>query len=259
MKVLCVFLMLSFSVPGMAQLTIVPSTSDIEARPGEVKKIKIVSDDFATKDRVELKALRTLGDAETFLFLRLGDWKQENSRWIIDGDVVFTKNDVTKAPLSLGFPTGPLELRFVGWKWVPDPNQVAPDYTYEDIPLFSRSWWIKNWPLSLAICVALALVVFRGTRAWRMNRKKKKQQRMILQQLRREISEAATISQLSLIWEQRDVYRATFEKESRELEDFFRVLNQVQFKPQIESSELEAVLAEKARLAQRLGEAKNGV
>ncbi|MFP5457723.1 MAG: hypothetical protein ACLGG7_03235 [Bacteriovoracia bacterium] len=259
MKVLVALLMLSFSVVALAQLTVVPGTSDIEARPGEIKKIKIVAADSAAKERVTAKELQSLGDADTFLFSGLRDWKLENSKWIIDGSIVFTKSDVTKAPMSMGFSTGPLEVRFAGWKWVPDPNQVSPDFTYEDIPMFSRSWWIRNWPISLGLCVVLVLIGFRGSHSWRLQRNKKRQRKIMLEQMRREVSEASSISELSLIWEKRDIYRATFENEMQELEDFFKTLNQVQFKPQFSSADLEAVLVVKARLEHKLGEAKNGV
>lgn len=259
MKALTALFALLFSLLAQAQLTLVPATSDIEARPGEVKKAKVVAADAATKDRVDVSELRRIGDTDTFLVSSLSPWKLENSKWVLDATIAFTKSDVTKAPLSFGFLTGPLEVRFVGWKWVAEPNQVAEAFSYEDVPLFSRSWWLRNWPVTLGVLVCVGLATFRGSRSWRLQRKKKREQKALLVQIKREISSASTLAELSAIWLKRDTYRATFETQVPELEDFFTALNQVQFSPHVAQADLAPVLALKAKLSQKLGEAKNGV
>lgn len=259
MKVLTALFALLFSLLAQAQLTLVPATSDIEARPGEVKKVKVVADDAATKERVDPRELQRIGDTDTFLFSSLRDWKLENSKWVLDATIVFTKTDVTTAPLSFGFVTGPLEVRFVGWKWVAEPNQVAEAFSYEDVPLFTRSWWVKNWPVTLGALACIVLAAFRGSRSWRLQRKKKREQRTLLAQMAREISSASTLAELSELWLKRDTYRSAFQAEVLELEDFFKALNQIQFNPQVAPADLGPVLALKTKLSQKLGEAKNGV
>lgn len=259
MKPLLSLVLLLVAHLAMAQVTVVPSTSDIEARPGEVKRIKLVATDDATKERIQIAELLDLGDPETFFLTGLSAWKLENSKWVSDGNVIFTKTDVTKAPLVLGYATGPIEVRFAGWKWVGAPQEVAQNFSYEDVPLFSRAWWRRYWPVTLALLILIGVLGVRVVRPWLRRRALRRQQQKLRRDLELELSRASSLPELSTLWRKRDDLREAFAHRAPELDAFFRQLNQVQFKPQVSPEDLRVVLAAKDQLLTKLGEVPRGV
>lgn len=251
------FFFLSFS--AWAQLEITPFDATKTVYPGDVVEAKIQILDESLVNKIKPTQLRKLGDAQLFLFMTLSPLQKDSSGWHLQSKLVLGPNfSPDKAyPLVLGEET--IEVRFRGWMWNPQTDQISPEYDYENIPLFSRSWFQKNFWWVIAGLVALSGVVSLIFFRWNEKKQIKKRKIELALKWQRSIDGAKSIQDLSAIWKSRDELKDVFPHAEQDFRSFFDNLNGSQFKPQVSSDELGKLLQEKNRLLEKIRGGHGGV
>lgn len=255
---ICTLLFL-FSLSAWAQLEITPYDATKMVYPGDVVEAKIQILDESLVNKIKPAQVRKLGDAQLFLFMTLSPLQKDSSGWHLQSKIVLGPNfSPDKAyPLVMGEET--VEVRFRGWMWNPQTNQINPEYDYENIPLFSRSWFQKNiWSVIVGILLLAAAGCYVFYQ-WDSRNKIKKRKIQEALKWQYSMSEAKSLQDLSSLWKSRDELKEIFPQAQQDLRSFFDNLNAYQFKPQVSNDELEKLLQEKNRLLERIRGGQGGV
>ncbi len=246
------------TLPSWAQLEITPMAAGKTVFPGDVAEAKIQILDESLVNKIKPTQLRKLGDPQLFLFMALSPIQKDASGWHMQAKLVLGPNFSPDSvyPLTLGSET--FEVRFRGWLWNPQTQQVTPDYDYEDVPLFSRTWLQKNRFKVIGLVFAiLGMVIFFGLR-WRRKLQTQKRHADEVRKWLRKIEEANTLQDLSAIWASRDELDRIFPSSQPEFRKFFDGLNEHQFKPSISSDDLKVLLGKKAHLLSQVRGGQGG-
>lgn len=252
-------LLLLFSFSAWAQLEITPYDATKTVYPGDVVEAKIQILDESLVNKIKPAQVRKLGDAQLFLFMSLSPLQKDSSGWHLQSKIVLGPSfspDKTY-PLVLGEET--VEVRFRGWMWNPQTDQITPEFDYENIPLFSRSWFQKNiWSVTAGLLLLIGVVGYVFYR-WNAKNQIKKRKIQEAQKWQRSIEEAKSLQELSGLWKSRDELKEIFPQAQQHLRSFFDNLNASQFKPQVSTDELEKLLQEKSRLLEKIRGGQGGV
>lgn len=254
-----IYLALFASLSAWAQLEITPLDTSKTVFPGDVVETKIQILDEDLVNSMKPSQLRKLGEAPLFLFMSISPLQKDASGWHLQAKIVLGPNfspDKTY-PLVLGQNT--IEARFRGWMWNPQTDQISPEFDYEDVPLFSRSWFRKNlWGVLaglLLLSCAFAAAFYRLREKSRLKKKKNQE----AQRWQRQIDEAKSLEDLSILWKNRDELRDVFPHAESDLRAFFDSLNGSQFKPQVSSEELGSLIRLKSTLLEKIRGGQGGV
>jgi hypothetical protein len=242
-----------------AQLEITPYDATKSVYPGDVVEAKIQILDETLVNKVKPAQLRTLGEAQHFLFMSLSTMQKDASGWHLQSKIVLGPNFSPDKAYSLVVGDNTVEVRFRGWMWNPQTDQINPEFDYENIPLFSRSWFQKNlWSVILGFLFVCGAAAFALNRWKTKNQIKKKQMQEVLK-WQRLIHEAQSMQDLSALWKSRDELKTIFPLAENDLRSFFDNLNGSQFKPQVLKDELERLLLQKKQLLEKIRGGQGGV
>jgi|GEM_PF-6959948 len=253
------FMALFISISAWAQLEITPLDTSKTFFPGDVVESKIQIHDESLVNSIKPMQLRKLGEAQLFLFMSISPLQKDSSGWHLQAKIVLGPNFSPDKPYSLVMGENTIEARFRGWMWNPQTDQISPEYDYENIPLFSRSWLKKHfwWLLAGSLILSGAsLVVFYRLREKNHLKKKKIQE---AQRWQRQIDDAKSIQDLSLLWKNRDELKDVFPHAENDLRSFFDSLNGSQFKPQVSNEELAVLIRQKSTLLDKIRGGQGGV
>ena len=253
------FLLVFISRISFAQFEVHPVEQATTVKPGEVADTLIQTRDENVIVNYTPKSIQLLGDADSFYIYSLEPWTKNKEGWGLRGKIVFGKNFSPDKVYSYSSDQGSVQFQFKGWLWNPSPEATPKEFSYEDVPLFSRSWWIKNWPLTLLILIfvssvlgRLVYIVLKAKRLALAEKNKKIQ-------LREEILRAQNIQEFALLWIKRDELKQVFAGHESNLRAFYDELNRYQFKPHVNESELAQLSVAKSKLLTALDEEKHGV
>lgn len=242
-----------------AQFEVIPIEQSKAVKPGEVSEAQILTRDEALIVDYTPKAIQLLGDYDSFYLFSLGPWLKNNDGWEIQGKIVFGKNFSPDREYTYSNDLGSVQFKFKGWLWNPTPEAIAKEFSYENLELLSRSWWIKNWPLSIIIIAILLLAISRLAYSLIRKRKKRLTEKNIKNLLRAEIINAQSIHDYALLWLKRDEIKNIFSAHEVSLRGFFDELNRYQFKPHVSDLELSKLGIAKSKLISALSEEKHGI
>lgn len=248
-----------FSQLTFAQFEVIPLEQSKAVKPGEISEAQILTRDESLIIDYTPKVIQLLGDSDSFYLYSLGPWLKNNDGWKIRGKIVFGKNFTPDKEYSYSNDLGSVQFKFKGWLWNPTPEAIAKEFSYENVELFSRSWWIKNWPLSVFILAIMLVAISRLAYAIVRKRKEALADKNKKDLLKTEILNAQSIHDFALLWLKRDEIKKIFSAHETSLRGFFDELNRYQFKPYVSDLELEQLSIAKSKLISALSEEKHGV
>lgn len=254
-----IWILIVFSRLSFAQFEVHPVEQAATVKPGEVANALIQTKDESLIAHYTPKEIQLLGDADSFFVYSLGPWTKNKEGWGLSGKIVFGKNFSPDKVYSFTSNLGSVQFQFKGWLWNPSPEAIPKEFSYEDVPLFSRSWWIKNWPLTLLIFFFVSLTISRLTYIYLRAKRLALAEKTKKMQLREEIFRAQNIQELALLWIKRDEFKQVFANHETSLRAFYDELNRYQFKPYVSESELAQLSVAKSKLLTALTEEKHGV
>lgn len=254
-----ILILLVFSKLSFAQFEVHPVEQAATVKPGEVANALIQTTDESLIVDYNPKALQLLGDADSFFVYSLSPWTKNKEGWALRGKIVFGKNFSPDKVYNFTSNLGSVQFQFKGWLWNPSPEAIPKEFSYEDVPLFSRSWWIKNWPLTLLIFVFVSLAIARLAYIYIRAKRLALDEKTKKIQLRDEILRAQNIQEFALLWIKRDEFKQVFANHETNLRAFYDELNRYQFKPHVSESELAQLSVAKSKLLTALSEEKHGV
>jgi len=259
MKYVALLLLSLLSISSWGQIEITPIAPGVTVYPGDVVEAKIQILDDSLINNLRPAQIRKWGDPQVFLFMTLTPWQKDSSGWHIQSKIVL--GPAFSADKSYAFQVSDktIEVRFKGWLWNPQGQQIDPKYDYEDIPLFSRSWFRKNLILVSVLFLALLSVVSYLLNSLRLKKKLKKKKIEETQRWLRVIAEARSLKELSQIWIKRDELKSVFPQAETELRIFFDRLNMYQFSPSVAEGEVQQLCAHRDQLLLKLREVRVGV
>jgi hypothetical protein len=220
MKLIAFLLLSLMSVKGWGQIEITPIDPGVTVFPGDVVEAKIQILDDSLVNSLRPAQIRKWGDPQIFLFMTLTPWQKDSSGWHIQSKIVLGPTFSADRTYTFQVTDRSLEVRFKGWIWNPQGQQVDPMYDYENIPLFSRSWIRKNLLLVTAILLILIFGVGYALNSLRLKRNIKKRKIEETQRWLRAISEANSLKDLSQLWVKRDELKSVFPQAEGELRVF---------------------------------------
>lgn len=244
---------------AFAQFEIVPSEQSKAVKPGEVAEVLIQLRDGSLVNTITPQSLQAQGDAASFFLYSLSPWLKNKDVWEIKGKIVFGKSFTPDQIYNYTINNEPVWFQFKGWMWSPSPEAIPKDFSYEEIQIFTRSWWIKNWPVTVIGLLFLVISLIKVTTISLRARKAALEVKKRKNQLRDEIINAQTIQDFALLWLKRDEVKHTFSTHEASIKKFFDELNRFQFKPRVEESELAQLGIAKSKLLSELSEEKHGV
>jgi hypothetical protein len=253
------WILLIFSKVAFAQLELVPLELSKTVRPGEVSDVQILTKEENLIVNYPPKKLQLFGDADSFFVYSLGPWVKNKDGWGITGKIVFGKSFSPDKIYSYPGDLGSVQFQFKGWLWNPSAEATTEEFSYEEIPLFSRSWWIKNWPISIFVLVLVLGTIFRAMYVFLAARKITLAEKNKRMQLKDEILQAQSIHEFGMLWTKRDEMKRIFSKHELSFRIFFDELNRYQFKPKVSDTELAQICVAKSKLLAELSEDKHGV
>jgi hypothetical protein len=248
-----------WALPIWAQIEIAPMNPGATVYPGDVVEAKIQVLDESLVNTLRPAQIRKWGDSQFFLFMTLTPWQKDSSGWHIQSKVVLGPAFSADKDYTFQVPDRSIVVRFKGWIWNPQVQQVDPKYDYEDLPLFSRSWFRRNFIWVSLISGGLLAVLGYVLHSVRGKRNLKQKKIEEARSWLRSISEAKTMKEMSHLWVKRDELKLVFPQAERELRTFFDHLNRSQFKPTVGEKELQELLVQRDQLLGKLREVPVGV
>lgn len=244
---------------AFAQFEILPSEQSKAVKPGEVAEVLIKLSDESLVNAITPQSLQAQGDAASFFLYSLSPWFKNKDVWEIKGKIVFGKSFTPDQIYNFSINNESVQFQFKGWIWSPNPEDIPKEFSYEEIQIFTRSWWIKNWPITAIVLLLLIISLVKVTTIFLHSRKTALEVKKRKNQLKDEIINAQTIQDFALLWLKRDEVKHTFPTHEASIRKFFDELNRFQFKPRVEESELTQLSLAKSKLLSELSEEKHGV
>lgn len=258
MRVFTLVLIL-FSASIHAGITVSPQEMHQPVQPGDLVDAQMTTDDPLIA-LASMKALLTtinLPKKVTFVSIRSADTPTQQEKF--KAKVVFGPDFNPDEQLKVTVNGTLTSVEFKGWLWNPQIKEVPKEFDYEKIPLLSKAWWIKNWPLLTLfalVCLGLGAPLFLSfLKRKRLERKIKERKQNWLSVL----ASAKDLEKISDIWRSRDEIRELFHDCQEDQRQFFDILNQYQFKPTLSQVELEQVTRAKEEFLAKLVERQRGV
>ncbi len=258
MKILSLLLLI-FSFNAWSEITIKPKDKSRTVHPGDLVEAILSSTDTSIKPEVLREAVATINNPKKVLFVSIRKLNNSETEDVLIAKVVFGPEFNPDEKIRSSINGEVLEFAFGGWLWNPQMNEVPKEFDYEQIPLLSRAWWIKNWHWLAAI---LFLVMIVGVPTFVSIAKKRNQRKKILEQKKKwlqSFAEAKSRENLSDIWRCRDEIKAIFPECLDEQREFFDKLNQHQFKPIMADSELIELIKAKDEFLAKVAGRQRGV
>jgi hypothetical protein len=244
---------------SLAQIEITPIDPGVTVYPGDVVEAKIHILDDSLVNNLRPAQIRKWGDPQVFLFMTLSPWQKDSSGWHIQSKVVLGPTFSADKAYAFQVSDKTIEVRFKGWMWNPQGQQIDPKYDYEDIPLFSRSWFRKNLILVSVLFFALIVGISYVLNSLRKKKKLKNKKIAETQKWLRSIREANSLQEMSQLWVKRDDLKLIFPQAEAELRSFFDRLNMYQFRPSVADAEVQQLRLQRDQLLVKLREVHVGV
>lgn len=258
MRIITLILIL-LSVNTQAGITVSPNDKHQTAQPGDLVDAQITTDESSVGLASMKSSLTTINLPKKVTFVSIRSVDQSSQQKKYKAKVVFGPDFNPDEQLKVTVNGSLASLEFKGWLWNPQIKEVPKEFDYEKIPLLSKAWWIKNWPLiSLFLLLCLGLV----TPYFLSVIKKKKLERNIKERKKNWLTVLAAADdreKISDIWRSRDEIKVLFHECQDEQRLFFEILNKHQFKPSMNETELAQIKRAKEELLAKLVERQRGV
>lgn len=259
MKALSLFSLLLVSFSVWAQIEITPLKPGSTVFPGDVAEAKIQLLDESLVNQLRPAQIRKWGTSQQFLFMSLSALQKDASGWNIQSKIVLGPAFSPDKTYSFVVSDRTIEVRFKGWMWNPQSQQITPEYDYENVPLFSRSWLRKHPVIAFIILAFIAGLAAYGLRLWYVRKNLRSKKIAEEKKWLTTISEANSLRDLSLLWVNRDELKIIFPHAENDLRTFFDRLNMFQFRPAVSESELSELKSYRDQLLVKLREVSRGV
>ena len=259
MKMVALLLLSFLSLQCWGQIEITPMEPGATVYPGDVVEAKIQILDDSLVNSLRPAQIRKWGDPQTFLFMTLTPWQKDSSGWHIQSKIVLGPTFSADKSYTFQVTDQNIEVRFKGWMWNPQGQQIDPKYDYENVPLFSRSWLRKNILLVSVILIVLLAGLSFLLNSLRIKKNLKKKKIEETQRWLHAIGDANSLKEMSQLWVKRDELKLVFPQAEGELKLFFDRLNMYQFRPSVADEEIKQLRVQRDLLLGKLREVPVGV